>query len=288
MVPRTIVVGNQSEADAPTLTMALAGAAPGDTLVVAPGIYEETVHVDVDVTIVSAPPLPAAAADGGKGEASTDVVRATVRGPVVIAAATAAKLENVEIHGMVSVRKGRATLERCDVHNGSDGVRAYPDTKVELNGCRVHHCSDGGDGVYFMNGSTGSVTDTDIYECRVHGVHVQGSSVALQGNRIRDCAFGVYYEKAAGGRCEANTVEHAGRFGVLITDGSNPTMTGNTVRECGILCLYVSNGGRGICSQNTFDGSVHILASCPIQLSGNVISGTADVDAAPVGGIAMA
>lgn len=282
MTPRTIRVGNQHDADAPTLTEALADAAPGDTILLAAGVYEETVHLTCDVTVTSAATDAAAMEeDASNGGGSTSAEgRATIRGPVVVSAA--ATLSSVEVHGMVSVRKGRAVLEGCEVHHGSDGVRVYAGAAADVRSCRVHHCVDGGDGIYFMRGAAGTVTDTDIYECRVHGVHVQGSSVALQGSRIRDCSFGIYFEKAAEGSCEGNTIEHASRYGVLITDASSPTLTGNTVRECGVLCLHVSNGGKGLCSQNNFDGSVHILANCPIQLSGNQISGAADVDAVAV------
>ncbi|KAL7695195.1 hypothetical protein NQL31_002975 [Lotmaria passim] len=288
MAPRTILVGNQSGADAPTLIAALACAAPGDTLAVSPGVYEETVHLDRDVTVVFAsPPAETKGEEEGTGSSGNGdaIVRAMVRGPIVVSANI--KLENVEVHGMVSVRKGTATLERCEVHHGSDGIRVYAGASAHLRSCRVHQCTDGGDGVYFMSGASGTVMDTDIFDCRVHGIHVQGSEVTLQGNRIRDCSFGIYYEKAAGGSCEGNTVEHASRFGVLITDASAPAVTGNTVLECGILCLYVSNGGKGFCNRNTFDGSVHILANCPIQLSGNQISGTADVDVAAPGGVTV-
>ncbi|KPA80702.1 hypothetical protein ABB37_04875 [Leptomonas pyrrhocoris] len=280
MASRIIVVGNQSGADAPTLTAALACAAPGDTVVVSPGVYEETVHLGVDVTVMSASPADDEAEEGSSGE----VVRATVRGPIVVSAN--ARLENMEVHGMVSVRKGHATLERCEIHHGTDGVRAYAGTTVEVRSCRIHDCAAGGDGVYFMSGAAGVVSDTDVYDCRVHGVHVRGSSVALQGNRIRDCTFGIYYEMSASGSCEGNTVEHARRFGIVVADASSPSVTRNSVRECGLLCLYVSSGGTGFCSQNTFDGSVHILSNCPIQLSGNRISGMADVDPADVGEIA--
>ncbi|KPI87724.1 hypothetical protein ABL78_3197 [Leptomonas seymouri] len=281
MTSRTIVVGIENGADALTLNAALACAAPGDTILLAPGVYEETVRFNFDVTVTSASPTEEVVEEGSSGV----VARATVRGPIVISANV--KLENMEVRDMVSVRKGQATLERCEIHRGSDGVRAYSGTTVDVRSCRIHDCTDGGDGVYFMSGASGTVADTDIYDCRVHGVHVQGSSVILQGNRIRDCSFGIYYEKAATGSCENNTVEHARRFGIIITDASSPSVSGNSVRECGILCLYVSSGGKGFCSQNNFDGSVHILANCPIQLSGNQISGTADVDAASVGAVAV-
>lgn len=278
MEPRTITVGNQSDADAPTLAAALACAAPGDTLAIAAGVYEETLHLDFDITVTSAPPLE------GEGN-SSEFTRAVLRGPVVTSANV--RLENVEVQGMVSVRKGRATVAQCDIHHGSDGVRVYTGAAAEIRSCRVHHCSDGGDGVYFMRGSAGAVVDTDVFDCRVHGVHVQGSVVLVHENRVRDCTFGLFYEQAAAGRCEGNTVEHVRKFGIFISDDSIPAVSRNTVRECGVLCLYVARGGGGRCSQNVFDGSVHVLANCPIQLSANQVSGMSDIDAVGAAGVAV-
>ncbi|CAM40133.1 conserved hypothetical protein [Leishmania braziliensis MHOM/BR/75/M2904] len=268
MPSQTIVVGPQTDAHAATLAAALERTTPGDTIVVSAGVFEETVHLLFNVTLAAAP-VPENSED-------TRSVRATIIGTVVVCANVT--LDGLEVRGMVDVRKGHAVLERCDVHHGSDGVRVHPGATVTVHSSRVHHCVAGGDGVYFMAGSFGEVSQTDIFECRVNAIHVQGSEAVLRENRIHDCAFGVYYEKKAAGLCEQNTIEHVRKFGLYVTDGSNPVIRGNTVGWCGILCFFASKGGHSSCSGNTFEGSLHVLAECPVQLTGNQVSGTVDID----------
>ncbi|GET90568.1 hypothetical protein, conserved [Leishmania tarentolae] len=270
MPSQTILVGPQVDAHAATLTAGLGQAAPGDTIVVSAGIFEETVHLPFNVTITAAS-VPEDSED-------TEAVHATVIGTLIISSNVT--LNGLEVQGMVDVRKGHAILEMCDVHHGADGVRVHPGATVTVRNCRVHHCIAGGDGVYFMAGSFGEVTQTDIFDCRVNAVHIQCSEAVVRENRIHDCMFGVYYEKKASGLCEQNTIEHARKFGLYVTDSSDPIIRNNTVRCCGVLCFFASKGGRGTCNGNTFEGSLHVLADCPVHLTGNYVSGTEDIDAA--------
>ncbi|CAC9510680.1 Beta-helix domain-containing protein [Leishmania donovani] len=270
MPSQTIVVGPQADAHATTLAAALEHAAPGDTIVACAGVFEETVHLPFNVTITAAP-VPEDSDD-------TDAAHATIIGTVIISANVT--LDGLEVRGMTDVRKGHAILEKCDVHHGSDGVRVHPGATATVRNCRVHHCIAGGDGVYFMAGSFGEVAQTDIFECRVNALHIQSSEAVLRENRIRDCTFGVYYERKASGLCEQNTIEHVRKFGLYVTDGSDPVIRDNTVRWCGILCFFASKGGRGTCSGNTFEGSLHVLADCVVHLAENHVSGTADIDVA--------
>ncbi|KAG5499424.1 hypothetical protein JKF63_07987 [Porcisia hertigi] len=269
MPSETIVVGIQAGAHADTLAAALELATPGDSIVLSTGILEETVHLSFNVTITA----PPATVD----DEDSDTPPATVIGTVIISANVT--LDGLDIRGMVDVRKGHAILDKCDIHHGADGIRIHPGATATVRNSRVHHCIGGGDGVYFMAGSSGEVSQTDIFQCRVNALHVKGSQPVLRGNRIHDCAFGIYFEKAAAGLCEQNTIEHVHKFGLYVTDGSSPIIRSNTVGWCGILCFFASKGGRGSCIGNTFEGSLHVLADCVVHLAENRISGTTDVEA---------
>lgn len=271
MPAQTVIVGTQTGAHAETIAAALEHATPGDTIVVSAGVFEETVHLPFNVTVVAAP-VPEGAED-------PEAERATLIGTVIASANVS--LRGLEVRGMVDVRKGHTVIERCDIHHGADGVRVHPHATVTVRNTRVHHCVAGGDGIYFMAGASGEVEQTDIFECRVNAFHVQGSNAILRENRIHDCAFGVFYEKSAAGLFEQNTIEHVQRFGLYVTDGSDPVMRGNTVRNCGIQCLFASKGGRGTCSGNTFEGSLHILSDCVVTLSDNQVTGLSDIEAPP-------
>lgn len=265
MTTTTHIVGSGEGASFATIGDALRSASCGDVVHVQPGIYEELVRVTTDVTIEA---LTAPTEEEGTETIITN-------GVVIMANAT---MRQLQIRGQVDIRKGHAVIESCEVHHGADGVRVGPKSKLTMRTTRVHHCSGGGDGVYFMNDSSGQVEDCDIYECRVNGVRVDHAAVVLRGSRIRDCQFGVYYRRNSTGLVEENAIEHAGKIGVYVVEGSDPVVRGNHVRECGVLCALVSQEGKGLWTDNTFDGSIHVTAGADAKLGENRISGFKDVE----------
>lgn len=260
----THIVNPGSEGAFNSVSDALGAASVGDTVALKPGLYEELLKVFKEVTIVALP-------DDSMSESETVITN----GVVISANAT---LKGLQVRGRIDVRKGHAVIEDCDIHHGPDGVRVGESANLSIRRSRVHHCEAGGDGLYFSPGSSGDVNDCDIYECRVNGIHANSASVTVSSNRIRDVVFGMYFRGQSTGAMEKNSVEHVGKFGIYVTEGSDPVVQGNHVRECGMHCAFVSQGGKGIWTENCFDGSMHVRCGCDAKLGSNQISGKLDVD----------
>ncbi|KAH9598748.1 Right handed beta helix domain [Trypanosoma melophagium] len=268
MEPVTLTVNPGAEGAYSSVTDAINNANVGDTVALKPGLYEELLKISKEVTLVSE-------TDNSLAESETVVTNGVVIGANVT-------LRGLQIRGRIDVRKGHAVIEDCDIHHGSDGVRVGEGAKLTIRRSRIHHCETGGVGVYFSPGSSGEVEDCDIYECRVNGIQVNNAAVTIGNNRIRDTIFGVYYRAQSTGSIEKNSIEHVQKFGIYVTDGSDPVIQGNQVRECGMHCAFVSQGGKGIWTENSFEGSMHVLSGCDAKLGSNQISGKLDVDPNPV------
>lgn len=263
------IVGTGDGAHFATITEALEKVGAGDTISLQTGLYEELIKVSHDITIVAAGPA--------SDEEDPEDTETTISGGVVTMGNVT--LRNIQIRGQVDVRRGHAIIEGCDIHHGNDGVRVGEKCKLTLRDSRVHDCTAGGNGVYFMSESAGEVIDTDIYECRVNGVQASNASVVLRDCRIRDCAFGVYYCRQSSGLIANNTLEHIGKFGIYVVEQSDPIVRSNSVRECGVQCAFVSKGGRGLWTENNFEGSIHILSGSEVKFGENRVSGASDIDA---------
>lgn len=267
-----IVAGVARDADVTTIAAAIERSVPGDTIILHGGVYEELVLLPHDVTLQAAEPTATSP--------SEDAVEVVIMGNVVVTANVT--LIGVEVRGCVDVRKGHAIVQKCNIHDGLDGVCVSPSAVLTMRSSRVHSCIASGDGVYFMAGASGELDDCDIFECRVNGIHVKSSRVIVRNTRIRDCSFGIYYESNSSGVCENNTIEHVSKFGFYIVEDSDPVIRANTVRECGILCALVSKNGKSRWSDNRFEGSIHVHAGCAVLMGENQVSGMKDIDAADV------
>lgn len=260
-----LVVGTGEDAEFHTLTEAMEVAAAGDVIKLQPGLYEETLKVTQDVSVEALVP----------SNEEEDTETTIANGVIILANVT---LRSIQIRGHVEIRKGHAIIEGCDIHHGKDGIRVNPKCKLSLKSSRIHHCFSSGDGIYFMPESSGEVDDSDIYECRVNGVHVDGSSVVLRNNRIRDAMYGIYYRRRSAGYIESNSLEHIKSFGIYVVEESDPVVRANMVRECGIQCMMVSQNGKGLWTDNSFEGSIHVLPGCEAKLGENRISGRSDIE----------
>ncbi|AAZ10338.1 Right handed beta helix region, putative [Trypanosoma equiperdum] len=264
METTTHVVNPGEEGAYSSITEAINAAVDGDTVLLKPGLYEELPKVFKDITVT-------AERDASLTESETIVTNGIVIG-------SNATLKGLQVRGRVDVRKGHAVIEECDIHHGCDGIRVGEAAKLTVRRSRIHHCESGGDGIYFSTGSMGEVEDCDIYECRVNGVHANNARVVIARNRVRDVLFGFYFRGQSSGSVERNSVEHVSKFGIYVTEGSDPVVQGNMVRECGMHCAFVSQGGKGIWVDNSFDGSMHVHSGCDAKLGSNHVVGRLDVD----------
>ncbi|CCW67266.1 unnamed protein product [Phytomonas sp. Hart1] len=272
MASREYIVGLTKEADFQFLSDALEAAQDNDVLRLQPGVHESAAPIRKNVVLITASAQKDREANAEEEE---DIVQATLIAPSIEANVV---LRNLKVEGRVDIMKGVVVIDECCIHEGADGIRVGAECRLSLKNSRVSHCSVGGIGVYFMKGSTGEVENTDVYECRVYGILVDGAEVALRSNRIRDSACGICFRRHASGLIEQNSVEYIQNFGICVTENSSPVVHSNRVQHCGVQCAYVSKESGGVFTENIFEGSIHVLANCRTRFIENRITGQADID----------
>ncbi|HWT00897.1 MAG TPA: right-handed parallel beta-helix repeat-containing protein [Pyrinomonadaceae bacterium] len=159
---------------------ALQRAAPGTTILVRPGVYEESVTLDRQVEIVG---------DGPRDQISVRAANASC----ISMRTDRARVAGLTLRGVsggtpsfaVDVTTGSLLLEDCAVSSdtlsgvGVHGERAAP----VIRGCLIHDARDSG--VYFFDGAKGEVEDCEVARSANVGVAVTGgASPAIRRTKI--------------------------------------------------------------------------------------------------------
>lgn len=174
--PTPLAVGPSAPAH-PTIAGALRAAAPGTTIRVQPGVYPEALFIAGEVEIVGEGRAGEVVveAPGGVALRST-AARATVRGLTLRGAATGPS---------VSVTAGTLVLDGCDVaplDGLVDGARHA--IGVEVTGAastlrlRASRVGRAHFGVAATSGSRAVVERSEVYDCRLSGITVEGGADA--------------------------------------------------------------------------------------------------------------
>jgi parallel beta-helix repeat protein len=264
---RMLIVNVKGGAEFASITEAVKAAVDGDVIQVHLGQYDEIVLLDRAVRIVAEPNIEV-----------DDIV---VLGGAVITAS--GSIEGLTFLQMVDVRQGKPTLSRCTISLGSDGVRVCTGADATIVDCKLHGAQSGGDGVYVQEGGKARIEKCELFNNRVNAVHCNGGEVIVSQCKIHDCAFGVYFRKGGKGLVENNAIDSISRFGIYIVQSSDPVISRNTIMNCGISGIMISNGALASIRDNTVHGSVRILQGCSPVLGVNTINGHFDNENA-VGG----
>ncbi|MFN8620614.1 MAG: right-handed parallel beta-helix repeat-containing protein [Chloroflexota bacterium] len=262
VVPRTLIVGEGGYA---TISEAVDAARDGDTVLVRPGRYEESVLVGAKaITILG---------DGGRDE----IVVGWDKGPAFTFNGSTARLAGLTIvGGMVDmtsgppvvpgaalrVRGGAPTLVSLTVTQGM-GVVFEAGASGSL--CRSQVIGAKRWGILIFDGASPRIVDNEIMGCPGIGVgvHGVGSNARIDGNRVHDCGWGgIVIEDGASPSVERNDVWavpqmggidvrrpgtdplirenriHDTSFGITATQGASPRIEGNEIwstRLSGVL-----------------------------------------------------
>lgn len=257
---RIHVVNCKGGAEYQTITEAVHAAVDGDIVQVKIGQYDEVVVLDKAVSLEADPSCEAG-----------DVV---IAGGIVCSAD--GSIKNITIQQMVDIRSGKTRIECCDVSLGVDGIRICTGAEPTIFKCKVHGAQSGGDGIYFQEGAKGTVEACEIFGNRVNGIHVNGGEASIVSNKIYDCPFGIFLRKNAKGRVEGNNIQDIGQFGIYLLGEADPTVTKNTIMNCNVHAIMISQGGAGKLQDNTVHGNVRILKGCSPTFGANAINGRFD------------
>jgi F-box protein 11 len=248
--PPTLVVDPMHRGDHPTITQAIQAAAPGDRILVRPGLYQESLVIEKPLEII------------GDGDAGEVIVQATGQNALLFKT-TMGRVANLTLRQMgdgewfgVDIAQGRLELEDCDVTSHSlacVGIHGGADPRLRRN--RIHGGNQSG--VFVYKNGQGTLEDNDIFGNAYHGVSIaEGGSPTLRRNRIHDGKQnGVYAYNAGQGTLEDNDIFANARSGVQIKTGGNPMLRRNRIHDGKQSGVFVNENGLGTLEDNDIFGN---------------------------------
>lgn len=282
------------------LAAAIAGAAPGDVLLLSDGAYPGPVTVDRPLTITG----PRGAVVDGLGEGSVMTIAApdvTLTGFTV----TGSGRVNQDLDAGVKILKGadRARIEKLlvtgnmhgiDVHGGRNATVAGN----EIVGTDSARMNERGNGIYVWN-SPGTLLENNVIRYGRDGIFSNASADSIyRGNVMRDLRFAVHFMYTRNTEVSGNVSigNHLGfaimfsdrarvlnnlslgdrEHGLMLNYANNADVTGNLVRGGTRKCLFIYNAHKNLIWNNRFEGcgiGIHFTAGS----EKNVLTGNAFV-----------
>jgi len=241
----TLTVAQDGSGDHLTIDAAVAAAVSGDTIMVAGGLYAETVNLGgKDLTIAAADPADPVTIDGE-----------SIRRCLVCEAGEIVTLDGLRFFDGFSASDGGCVLL-------SDGIVSA--TNCQFDGCEAQ---DGG-GVWVGPGVLAIFMDCTFSACdaegRGGGMHVEGGSVTIDGGVLTDNFCGTaggglsVIDSGGAGSATVTSSVIAANFGVGLGDG---------VYSGGALSVYLE--GTRVCDH---DAGVE-LAGAVTDGGGNTFGG---------------
>ncbi|GGN05946.1 right-handed parallel beta-helix repeat-containing protein [Streptomyces fuscichromogenes] len=256
-----------------TIGLALAEAAEGALVTIAPGRYEEALDIVRPVTL---------AAEGGAG---TVQVHATA-GSTVVVRAEAVQLSGLVLSGadreapVLDLRRGQSALDGCRIEGAAwTAVLAWDEGTLAARGCRV--TNPHGAGVVVTSPGGNVLSGTEITEA--------GSSAVVVAEHgrldIRDCRLdrprgnGVCVNGNASATVEGTLVTGSGKPAIAVEQEARAALLRVTVTGSTALDAYLTGRGETTLTDCAFSGSggqsVHIAEGAAPHLRGCKVSGAA-------------
>jgi len=288
-------------ADGSDLAAAVAGAAPGSLLRLAPGIYRGPIVIDRPLTVEGEP----GAIIEGAGQGSVILVRApstVIRGLTIRGSGTSLASEDAGI--FVEGTAKEALLEDNIIENNLFGVflKGSPQTVVRNNqiaGRRDLRMNERGNGVHLWNAPGSKVIANNIRWGR-DGIFVTTSQRnEFAENHFADLRFAVHYMYTNHSvvRDNVSTGNHVGYalmfskgieasrnlslgdrdHGFLFNYANDSQVVGNAVIDGGEKCVFIYNANKNVFRGNHFQGcgiGIHFTAGSERNaMSGNAFIG---------------
>ncbi len=265
------------------LARAVAAARPGDSLRLAPGLYDGPVVVDRPLSIEG---RPGVVVDGG-GHGT--VIRITARG-VAIRGLTVRNsgIRQEDIDSGIFADKGGddAVIEDNRLENNEFGIslRGAAGAVARHNvilGRQDLRVNERGDGISVWNATGARVEDNDVRFGRDGIRSTSSHDNVFSGNRFHELRFAVHYMWTDGGTVsgnlsEGNEVGFAMMFsrhltiannvsrrdrdhGLLLNFVNDARIEGNVLSDGGTECGFIYNANDNVLTRNWFEG-------CPIGI----------------------
>ncbi len=293
-VERPVVAGQG------TLATAIAGADPGDVLILEPGRYLGAVKIDRALTLTG----DNTSIIDGMGQGTVVTIEAsdvTIKNLTV----TGSGMENQALDAGIKILKkaDRAViafnhilgnLHGVDVHGGHDAqVRGNT-----IEGTQNPRMNDRGNGIYVWN-SPGTLIEDNTVRWGRDGIFSNTSRKSIYRNNLfRDLRFAVHYmytnnSEVSGNVSIGNHLGYAIMFsnkvvvkdnlslsdithGLMLNFANNADVSGNLVRGGADRCTFIYNAHKNLIYNNRFEGcniGIHFTAGS----ERNVLTGNAFV-----------
>lgn len=283
------------------LQQAIAGAAPGDVLILAPGIHPGAITIDRSLTLTG---TGGAVIDGG-GLGTVVTIAApdvTVRGLTV----TGSGHDGTVLDAGIKILKGadRARIEGNRLLGNLHGIDVHGGRDAKVSGNAIEGTQDPkmnerGNGIYVWN-SPGAVIEGNSVRWGRDGIFANASREnVFRNNTFRDLRFAVHYmytndSEVTGNVSIGNHLGFAIMFsnrvvvkdnlslgdrsnGVMLNYANNGDVSGNLVRGGAEKCLFIYNAHKNLVYDNRFQDcgiGIHFTAGSERNvLTGNAFLG---------------
>ncbi|WP_342679022.1 PKD domain-containing protein [Methanofollis sp. UBA420] len=241
--------------------------AAGDTLLIRPGTYVETVTVNKRLTLRG---------DAGatvNGSIKITAAGTTVEGLTVKRAGSTA----IEIYGADTVVRG------CTVSSGYDGISIESATNCTVEGCTLGGTIPGS-GIYLSSAGGSQILDNQVTGCGSPGIMFYGDcpDCIISGNSVQDCSgAGIQLQSGCQGSVVvANTVSNnSGGFMIYGCTGTTTVLRDNVVQKDRFIAVQLESLDSVIVENVTVrDGKFgFILFDVEnITLTNSTVTGTGD------------
>lgn len=228
---------------------ALRSALPGDRILVRPGVYSESLLLEIPIEIRGDGPLD-------------EIVLQSEGDDTILIETHRAHISNLTIRQLgtegacaVRIERGKAELQQCHVQSkGAVGISVSGSASPTIRQC---HLDRSGIALDISDGATGIFEDNDITRNREHGVVIsRGADPTLSGNRInRNKGYGIMVVADGLGLLKNNDMWQNGWSAVGILWGANPTVQGNRLIGNRHYGVWITTGALGKVTQNDISGN---------------------------------
>ena len=284
-----------------TLANAIAGAAPGDVLVLDAGQFAGPVTIDRPLTITG----PEDAVIDGMGRGTVITIDASdVRIAGLTITGSGLDSQNLDAGIKILKKADRALIEGnrllgnlhgIDVHGGRDAVVR----NNTIEGTQTPRMNDRGNGIYVWN-APGTLIEGNTIRWGRDGIFSNTSRKGIYRNNLfRDLRFAVHYmytndSEISGNVSIGNHLGYAIMFsnkvvikdnlslsdishGVMLNYANNADVSGNLVRGGADRCTFIYNAHKTLIYDNRFEGcasGIHFTAGSERNiLTGNAFVG---------------
>ena len=219
----TIFVDDDGSGDYLTIGEAVANAAAGDLIVVAPGTYVEEVIVDVSVSIAGSgtgqtivTPATSAPGTGNGSQVTTTTWLFRIQADDVTISGLTVDGNNPALGSGIDARGGIITDYSAGTFSG-----------LEVLGCEVANVKYRG--IYAAAGGAGhsfvlnTVRNVKLMPLDSVGIFFYGAQGEARDNDVADCSIGIGFQNGGGGTFSGNTIRDCD-VGIL-ANGSNVPVT---------------------------------------------------------------